>query len=160
MRKIMDTCLPPLLLLGEENALFYTTDIVIFYLQLGRTIHQFVTVYCIKRVEYKAVRQQTSDTNYNVSEQQLDPKAVAQSLAYNPYGWLASLSCGLGLLMAYGGQPRLTSTNKKINNSNQHSHINLSRMSNPTLKILMTLFVNQHQKSIHSPTTSLYLLSD
>ena len=39
MRKIMDTCLPSLLLLGEENALFDTTDIVIFYLQLGRTIH-------------------------------------------------------------------------------------------------------------------------
>jgi len=34
------------------------------------------------------------------------PKAVAYSLrrlAYNHYGWLAGLSRGLGLLVAYGG---------------------------------------------------------
>jgi len=36
----------------------------------------------------------------------VNPKAIAKNLrrlAYNPYGWLAGLSSGLELLMAYGG---------------------------------------------------------
>ena len=42
---------------------------------------------------------------------EVDPKDVAYSLrrlACNPYGWLAGLSHGLGLLVAYGGWWRLT----------------------------------------------------
>jgi len=67
-------------------------------------------------------------------------------LAYNLYNWLAGLSRGLGLLMAYGGWWRLSTAccYKQENEPQQISTVTsiyLIIMSNLTPKIVMTLFV-------------------
>jgi len=64
----------------------------------------------------------------------LRPQAVAHSLrrlTYNPYGWLAGLSRGLGLLTAYDGLRRLATayrnTIQKVATKKLDSHVSLSQ---------------------------------
>ena len=58
--------------------------------------------------------------------------------------WLVTID-GLQWLMVASHGLRVQT--RKLTAENQHSRINLYHRSNPTRKIVMTLFMNQHQKS-------------